>query len=93
MKTLRELVDYVHDYMSKNDASEDIIEKDVMYDMIQEELLDIVEEALSQEDMDNWVRSGNDEHLDEVLNERLEDYPGLLEEIKNDIIKEYSTEK
>jgi hypothetical protein len=27
--------------------------------------------------------------LDKILDERLEDYPGLLESIKNDVLNEY----
>jgi hypothetical protein len=44
---------------------------------------------LTEEDMKNWVNSKDDTYLDKILNERLEDYPGLLESIKNDILNEY----
>lgn len=90
MKTLKETVDYIHNYMTQYDQSwEDIIEKDILYDMMEEELLDIVEWILTEEDMKAWVESKNDTYLDKILNERLENYPGLLEDIKNDILNEY----
>lgn len=94
MKTLKEVVEYVHNYMTEYDQSwEDIIEKDVLYDMMEEELLDIAEEVLTEEDMKAWVNSKDDTYLDKILNERLENYPGLLEDIKNDILNEYLSEE
>jgi len=57
--------------------------------MMEEELLDTVELVLTEEDMKAWVKSKDDTYLDKILNERLEDYPGLLEDIKNDILNEY----
>ena len=89
MKTLKETVDYIHNYMTENDQSGEIVEKDILYDMMEEELLDAVEEILTEEDMKAWVASDDDTFLDKILNERLENYPGLLEEIKNDILSEF----
>lgn len=90
MKTLKEVVEYVHNYMIEYDQSwEEIIEKEVLHEMMEEELLDIAEEILTEEDMKSWVESKDDTYLDKILNERLENYPGLLEEIKNDILNEY----
>lgn len=67
----------------------EVIEKDILYDMMEEELLDTVEWVLTEEDMKNWVNSEDDTFLDKILDERLEDYPGLLESIKNDVLNEY----
>jgi hypothetical protein len=67
----------------------EVIEKDILYDMMEEELLDTVEWVLTEEDMKNWVNSKDDTFLDKILDERLEDYPGLLESIKNDVLNEY----
>jgi len=61
--------------------------------MMEEELLDIAEEVLTEEDMKAWVNSKDDTYLDKILNERLENYPGLLEDIKNDILNEYLSEE
>ena len=57
--------------------------------MMEEELLDIAENVLTEEDMKAWVESKDDTYLDKLLNERLEDYPGLLEDIKNEVLSEY----
>ena len=57
--------------------------------MMEEELLDTVEEVLTEEDMKNWVEAKDDTYLDNILNERLENYPGLLEDIKNEVLSEY----
>ena len=89
MKTLKETVDYIHNYIVEYEKGWDVIEKDVLYDMIEEELLDVVEWVLTEEDMKNWINSKDDTFLDKLLNERLEDYPGLLESIKNDVLNEY----
>ncbi|MCK9467009.1 MAG: hypothetical protein M0P94_01660 [Candidatus Absconditabacterales bacterium] len=93
MKTLKETVDYIHNYIVEYEKGGDVIEKDVLYDMIEEELLDVVEGVLTEEDMKNWINSKDDTFLDKLLNERLEDYPGLLESIKNDILNEYILEE
>jgi len=89
MKTLKETVDYIHNYMTEYDNSAEVIEKDVLYDMMEEELLDTVQDVLTEEDLKTWVNSKDDTYLDKILNERLENYPGLLEDIKNDILNEY----
>ncbi len=89
MKTLQEMVEHVHNYMTEYDTSWEIIEKEVLYDMMEEELLDTVEELLTEEDMKTWVSSEDDTYLDKILTERLDDYPALLENIKNEILSEY----
>lgn len=89
MKTLKEVVNYIHNYMIEYEKWWEVIEKDILYDMMEEELLDTVEWVLTEEDMKNWVNSKDDTFLDKILDERLEDYPGLLESIKNDVLNEY----
>jgi hypothetical protein len=89
MKTLKEVVNYIHNYMTEYEKWWEVIEKDILYDMMEEELLDTVEWVLTEEDMKNWVNSEDDTFLDKILDERLEDYPGLLESIKNDVLNEY----
>ena len=91
--TLQQMVDYIHNYNTEFETAEDneweIVEKNVLYEMMEEELLDTVEEILSEEDMKAWVESKDNTYLDKILNERLEDYPGLLEDIKNEVLSEY----
>lgn len=91
--TLQQMVDYIHNYItefeSANNNAEEIVEKNVLYDMMEEELLDIAEEVLTEEDMKARVEAKDDTYLDKILNERLEDYPGLLEDIKNEVLSEY----
>ncbi len=89
MKTLKETVDAIHNYMTKHDKWWEIVEKEVLYDMMEEELLDTVEEVLTEEDMKAWVEAKDDTYLDKILNERLDNYPGLLEDIKNEVLSEY----
>ena len=89
MKTLKEVVNYIHNYMTEYEKWWEVIEKDILYDMMEEELLDTVEWVLTEEDMKNWVNRKDDTFLDKILDERLEDYPGLLESIKNDVLNEY----
>lgn len=89
MKTLNEVVEYIHNYMTQYDASWDLIEKEVLHDMMEEELLDIAENVLTEEDMQWRVASEDDTYLDKILNERLDDYPGLLEDIKNEVLNEF----
>lgn len=93
MKTLQEIVDYIHNYMTDYDKSWEVIEKEVLYDMMEEELLDAVEGILTEDDLKEWVTSENDTYLDKILNERLDNYPGLLEDIKNDILNDYISEE
>ncbi len=87
MKTFNEMVDYIYNYMKDYENGDEVVEKDILHDMLEEELLDTVEEVLTEEDMKKWVEDEN--YLDKVLNERLENYPGLLEEMKNDILNAY----
>ena len=67
MKTLKETVDYIHNYMTEYDKSGEVIEKDVLYDMMEEELLDTVQDALTEEDMKAWVSSDDETYLDKIL--------------------------
>lgn len=87
------MVDYIHNYITEYETAEgnaeDIVEKNVLYDMMEEELLDTAEEVLTEEDMKTRVEAKDDTYLDKILNERLEDYPGLLEDIKNEVLSEY----
>ena len=91
--TLQQMVDYIHNYItefeSANNNAEEIVEKNVLYDMMEEELLDTAEEVLTEEDMKTRVEAKDDTYLDKILTERLEDYPGLLEDIKNEVLSEY----
>lgn len=90
MKTLKEATDYIYNHIKDYDKDDgEILDYDVIYDMLEEELLDIVEWVLTNEDMKIWIESKNDSYLDEVLNERLVDYPALLQEMTNDILNEY----
>lgn len=89
MKTLRETVDYIHNYITEYEQWWEVIEKNVLYDMMEEELLDMVEWVLTEDDMKNWVNSKDDSFLDNILTEKLDDYPALLESIKNDILNDY----
>ena len=91
LTTLQQMVDYIHNYISEYDpeAKAELVEKEVLYDMMEEELLDTVEEILTEEDMKERVVSKDVTYLDKILNDRLEDYPGLLEDIKNEVLSEY----
>lgn len=90
MKTLKEATDYIYNYIKDYDKDDgEMLDYDVIHDMLEEELLDIVEWVLTNEDMKIWIESKNDSYLDEVLNERLVDYPALLQEMTNDILNEY----
>lgn len=87
MKTFNEMVDSIYNYMKEYENWDEVIEKDVLHDMLEEELLDIVEGVLTEDDMKIWVK--DESHLDKVLTERLENYPWLLEEMKNDLLNSY----
>lgn len=87
MKTFNEMVDYIYNYMKEYENGDEVIERDVLHDMLEEELLDIVEGVLTEDDMKIWVK--DETHLDKVLTERLENYPWLLEEMKNDLLNSY----
>ncbi len=94
MKTLKEAVDYIYNYIKDYDKeNSELLDYDSLHDMLEEELLDIVEWALTDGDMKIWIESKDDSYLDEVLNERLVDYPALLQEMANDILNEYVLEK
>ena len=94
MKTLKEAVDYIYNYIKDYDKeNSELLDYDSLHDMLEEELLDIVEWALTDDDMKIWIESKDDSYLDEVLNERLVDYPALLQEMANDILNEYVLEK
>lgn len=89
MKTLAEAVNYVHNYISQYEKWWEIIDRDTLYEMMEQELLEAVEWILSDGDMKARVSSKDDTYLDKLLDERLEDYPTLLQEMSNDIISDY----
>ena len=89
MKTLTEAVNYVHNYITQYDQWWEVIDKNTLYEMMEQELLEAVEWILSDEDMKARVSSKDDTYLDKLLDERLEDYPTLLQEMSNDIISDY----
>lgn len=89
MKTLWEAVNYVHNYMVEYEQWWEVIDRNTLYEMMEQELLEAVEWILSDEDMKARVSSKDDEYLDKLLDERLQDYPALLQEMSNDIISDY----
>lgn len=89
MKTLWEAVNYVHNYMVEYEQWWEVIDRNTLYEMMEQELLEAVEWTLSDEDMKARVSSNDDEYLDKLLDERLQDYPALLQEMSNDIISDY----
>ena len=91
MKALQEAVDYIYNYIKDYNKDDwELLDKDVLHDMLQEELLEAVEWTLTNEDMKAWVSSKDESYLDKILNERLGDnYPILLQEMTNDILNEY----
>lgn len=89
MKTLAEAVNYVHNYMVEYEQWWEVIDRNTLYEMMEQELLEAVEWILSDEDMKARVSSKDDEYLDKLLDERLQDYPTLLQEMSNDIISDY----
>lgn len=89
MKTLQEAVDYIHKYITEYDKGEEEIDKEALYEMMEEGLFDIAEGVLTQEEMVKLIQSDDKEYIDKVLSERLDNYPALLESIKNDILNEY----
>ena len=89
MKTLIEAVNYVHNYITQYDQWWEVIDKNTLYEMMEQELLEAIEWILSDEDMKARVSSKDDTYLDKLLDERLEDYPALLQEMSNDIISDY----
>lgn len=93
MKTLQEAVDYIHKYITEYDKGEEEIDKEALYEMMEEGLFDIAEGVLTQEEMVKLIQSDDKEYIDKVLSERLDNYPALLESIKNDILNEYVLEE
>lgn len=89
MKTLAEAVNYVYNYMAQYEQWWEVVDKNTLYEMMEQELLEVVEWILSDEDMKARVSSKDDTYLDKLLDERLEDYPTLLQEMSNDIISDY----
>lgn len=89
MKTLQEAVDYIHKYITEYDKEEEAIDKDALYEMMEEGLFDIAESVLTQEEMVKLIESEDKEYIDKVLSGKLDNYPALLESIKNDILNEY----
>ena len=91
MKTLKEAVEYVYNYIKDYEKNnEEILDQEALYDMMEEMLLEAVDEVLSDDDMKTRISSKDDSYLDKILNERLgENYPALLQEMTNDILNEY----
>jgi len=89
MKTLAEAVNYVYNYMVEYEQWWKVIDKNTLYEMMEQELLEAVEWILSDGDMRARVSSKDDTYLDKLLDERLADYPTLLQEMSNDIISDY----
>lgn len=91
MKTLKEAVEYVYNYIRDYDKdNKDILDQEALHDMMEEMLLEAVDWVLSDDDIKTWISSKDDSYLDKILNERLGDnYPTLLQEMTNDILNEY----
>ena len=91
MKTLKECVEYVYNYIKDYDPENwELLTQDDIYDMMEEMLLESIEWVLSEKDMEAWVSSKNDEYLDKILTERLwERYSILLQAMANDVLNEY----
>ena len=91
MKTLKEVVEYVYNYIRDYDKdNKDILDQEALHDMMEEMLLEAVDWVLSDDDIKTWISSKDDSYLDKILNERLGDnYPTLLQEMTNDILNEY----
>ena len=89
MKTLAEAVNYVYNYMVEYEQWWEVIDRNTLYEMMEQELLEAVEWILSDGDMRARVSSKDDTYLDKLLDERLADDPTLLQEMSNDIISDY----
>lgn len=91
MKTLKECVKYVYNYIKDYDPENcELLAEDDIYDMMEEMLLENLEWVLSEKDMEERVSSKDEEYLDKVLNERLwEKYSILLQAMANDVLNEY----
>ena len=91
MKTLKEVVEYVYNYIRDYDKdNKDILDQEALHDMMEEMLLEAVDWVLSDDDIKTWISSKDDSYSDKILNERLGDnYPTLLQEMTNDILNEY----
>ena len=91
MNTLKETVDYVYNYIKDYENNQwEIVDQNVLYDMMEEMLLEAVEWTLSDDDMKTRVSNKDDNYLDKILNDKLwENYPALLQEMANDILNEY----
>ncbi len=91
MNTLNQAVEYVYNYIMDYDKlDEDIVDKNSLYEMMEEMLLEAVDWVLSDDDMKTRVSSKDNSYLDKILNERLgENYPALLQEMTNDILNDY----
>lgn len=90
MKTLNEAVDYVYNYLIQYDTElKEILDKDALHDVMEEELLDAMEWVISEDDMKKWVQSNDENYLDNILAEKLQNYSLLLQEMSNDILNEY----
>ncbi len=93
MKTLQETVNYIHKYITEYDQGQEEIDKDALYEMMEEGLFDIAESILTEEEMTKLVASEDKTYIDQVLSQKLNNYPALLESIKNDILNNYVLEE
>lgn len=91
MKTLKECVEYVYNYIKDYDPENwELLTQDDIYDMMEEMLLESIEWVLSEKDMEAWISSKDEEYLDKILTERLwERYSILLQAMANDVLNEY----
>ena len=91
MNSLKESVDYIYNYINDMDKEFwEALDKSAIYDMMQDNLIEVVNSVLSDDDIKIWTSNKNDTYLDKILNERLgENYPALLQEMTNDILNEY----
>jgi len=91
MNTLKDAVEYVYNYIKDYNTQDwESLDKSVLYDMMEDMLLDVVDKVISDEEMKTRISSRDDSYLDKILNEKLwENYPALLQEMTNDILNEY----
>ena len=79
--------EYIYNTIKKLDPEEDIVDKEQLLEILQEEILDTYELEMQAQDLDILEKNKNDkEFFDTYLKEKYDDYQDILTDIVNEII-------
>ena len=89
-QTTQEATQYIYETIQKVDPNAEILDKDNIIGILQEEILDKLELEMTPEDIETLDKNKEDENFfDTYLKAKYSDYQNILTDIVNDILGWY----